>query len=295
MAEHPKREGRKQRILVPADNYGRLYIGMLETPLSSAAKLCYGAMWSFGQESWASQDSLARRMSTSKNTLRAAQAELLAAGWIKLLDDSKGRLTKTWEMITPACRATVQPLDINGSTIEPLTVQPLDTKKEGNQEPKQEAADAAGAPVQTPQPKAETAVEVAKLRRAAMAARGQVLAAFRTWWLAQPWAAGRKYVDGPGDGKLADTLVAAGIVAADLAGPLAAWPKLADAWTKEHGFTFRLFVREFNRLQAKAAPATTCAHPPDQFVMERRFKDGMAIGKCGLCGAPQSRQVGGRD
>jgi hypothetical protein len=124
----------KVKVKVPGDNYGRVYIGMLESSLSSSAKLCYGVMWSFGQESWATVGSIARRMSVSGNTVRSAQKELQEAGWIKLSEDSKGRASKTWEMIPP----TLQPLNPNPSTIEGLTLQPLNPNKEVKQEPNQE-------------------------------------------------------------------------------------------------------------------------------------------------------------
>src|ERR1700751_3073896 len=103
----------QQKIKVPLDNYGRVYIGLLETNLSSAAKLCYGVMWSFGQESWATVASIGRRMSVTENTVRSAQAELEAAGWIRLLENSKGRSTKTWEMVPPVSNPTPQPLHPN--------------------------------------------------------------------------------------------------------------------------------------------------------------------------------------
>jgi hypothetical protein len=126
----------KQRIKVPPDNYGRLYVGLLETKLSAYAKLCFGVMWSFGgAESWASVDSIAKRMGTSKNTALKAQAELLKAGWVALLEDSKGRNTKTWQLFTAS---TVQDVDSNRSPDARLTVHPMHPKKEDKQEGKKE-------------------------------------------------------------------------------------------------------------------------------------------------------------
>lgn len=130
----------KVRIKVPSDNYGRVYIGMLESDLSSAAKLCYGVMWSFGgQDAWASLESIGRRMSVSKPTVIKAQEELRNAGWIELEQDSKGRKCKEWRLFTHEDR------EANGKLALPLTVKPLYPNKEG----KKESTD-------TPIPKAKT-------------------------------------------------------------------------------------------------------------------------------------------
>lgn len=114
---------------MPADNYGRAYIGLLESPLTGNAKLCYAVMWSFGQESWAAVPSIARRMSAAENTVRKAQSELQAAGWIKLLEDSKGGSSKTWEMVPP----TLQDVKGYPSPDEGSTLQDVKGNKEGKQ------------------------------------------------------------------------------------------------------------------------------------------------------------------
>lgn len=129
----------RQKIEVPKDNYGRLYIGLLESPLSSTAKLCYGVMWSFGFESWASADSIARRMGMHRNSVGPAQAELEKAGWIQLLEAKQGT-PKHWVMKTPTTIVQVdaQPLGSTPTAIVHPPAQPLGSKQEGKQELKQE-------------------------------------------------------------------------------------------------------------------------------------------------------------
>ncbi len=128
----------KQKILVPEDNYGRVYIGLLETKLSSAAKLVYGVMWSFGQDSWASLASISRRSSLSRPTVIKAQRELEGAGWITLVEVGSAHTTSTWRMNPPA----VNELYTRGKATLPLEVKPLYWNKEGNQEEKQEISSA---------------------------------------------------------------------------------------------------------------------------------------------------------
>jgi len=137
----------KARVEVPLDNYGRLYIGLLETDASSAAKLAYGVMWSFGGGGcWASVQSIARRMSVSPNTARAAIAELEALGWLELKDAPSGG-AKVWQVKT----APLQPLKGGASTIGGGPLQPLEPKQERKQDAKQDLSPAdAGALELTP-------------------------------------------------------------------------------------------------------------------------------------------------
>lgn len=133
----------RQKIQVPMDNFGRLYIGLLESPISSSAKLCYGVMWSFGFESWASADSIARRMGMHRNTVGPAQAELEKAGWIELLEAKVGT-PKHWVMKTPTTIVQVgaQPLGSTPTVIGQPPTQPLGSKQEGKQELNQEGKQA---------------------------------------------------------------------------------------------------------------------------------------------------------
>ena len=136
----------RQKIAVPADNYGRVYIGLLETDLTAKAKLCYGVMWSFGvSECWATIANIARRMSVSENTVRDAQKELAERGWIVAQANKEGD-SKRWTMMPPAgtpllytdrpaTPSTIEPPPFNHCT-PPL--QPLNPKQELKQEPKQE-------------------------------------------------------------------------------------------------------------------------------------------------------------
>jgi hypothetical protein len=154
----------RQRIKTPPDNYGRLYIALLESDTTSLARLCYAVMWSFGQDCWASIPSIARRMNTSENTVRKCQIELQGTHWIVLVD-SKDGVGKTWEMQTPETRKTLLntpspgeglPLhDMKGtpSPGEGLPLHGVTYKKERNQEPKelkQTAANAAKDPAKHP-------------------------------------------------------------------------------------------------------------------------------------------------
>lgn len=124
----------RQKIEVPQDNYGRVYIGMLETSMSAYAKLCYGVMWSFGSESWASVASVARRMSVSKNTVRKSQTELRNKGWIILKDEVVGE-TKTWQMVPASPLHHVNPPPSPRGGVPLHHVNP---NKEDKQEGKQE-------------------------------------------------------------------------------------------------------------------------------------------------------------
>ncbi len=148
MAQGKQRADGIQEISVPFDNYGRLYIAVLESDLSSMAKLCYGVMWSFGgQRNWASASSIARRMGVHRNTVGPAQRELEVAGWIVLIETQKGMPVK-WQMKTPSTNIRIpaqplgtplaQQLGTPSTTIGHLPAQPLGSKQEGNQEGKKE-------------------------------------------------------------------------------------------------------------------------------------------------------------
>ncbi len=238
----------KQRIKVPADNYGRVYIGLLETPLSAYAKLCYGVMWSFGQESWASLASIGRRMSVSKPTVIKAQAELAAAGWIVLVEDSKGRTTKVWEMRPP----TVNVADFNGKGDLPLTVNAVDPKKELKQEEKQE-----GGPSKS---KTDPTLE---------AKTTNFTNAFKQAWCQIAGVSGAFYIAAPQDRRQARELVQAGATAAEVPAKVAAWGKSADKWTREHNFPFSAFARVFNQIRATPAVRAGCQHTEEKVVETR--------------------------
>jgi hypothetical protein len=302
-----ERRGR-HRIEAPKDNYGRVYIGMLEDErLSMHAKLCYGVMWSFTAEGengacWAGIDALARRMSCSRPTVWKAQNELRAGGWILLLDGSKGHATNYWRMVVP---------DINGVNASHqrrlcLAIKDVNTKQEGNQEEKQEGeADA------SPPPDAQLqkqALDPAPTPRRApkdprKEARGLLLAAFVRWWLNQPGHVGLKYPDHPGDKAAAERLLDGGVGAEDMPRLLAAWPGVADDYTKANAFAFRVFCSSFLKIQAAAAKAApilrACPHPVDRYRVDHSYGDGpdgydAQEGKCLDCGRSVTRYQGGR-
>lgn len=83
-------------------NYGRAWVSLLEDPrLSEHARMCYVAMTSFGPESRASFSAIMRRMGIrSRNTLRAAQAELVACGWMRLLREATPKEPARWLMLS---------------------------------------------------------------------------------------------------------------------------------------------------------------------------------------------------
>ena len=275
----------RQKVRVPVDNYGRVYVGLLESDLSAHAKLCFGAMWSFGQgDVWASVPAIARRMSVSVPTVRKAQAELLKAGWIELLEDSKGGKTKVWMMKTEGKKP-------EGSEAEPETAFPVDRKrhcgltgnavagnKELNQEPEKITTPTnADEPLN---PKASPEVQAPVARPAAV---GEILGAFRDWWkIRYP---GKVYVAGPGDGEGAVKISKAGATLDQVLAALKVWPSKADDYTRERGCPFWLFVREFNRLQLAAPAGPACSHPTEAFVEKQTFRDGTRYGSCSACGA----------
>ncbi len=136
---------KRQKVEVPVDNYGRVYIGMLESDLSAHAKLCYGVMWSFGSSGcWASIDSIAKRMSSSRPTVVKAQRELQGGGWIVLAEKGSVHSPHTWKMVVPAGN-DVATSQIQQATTLPPSRQPglllagndVATKKEVKQEAKE--------------------------------------------------------------------------------------------------------------------------------------------------------------
>lgn len=81
------------------DNFGRAWIELLESDLSEHARICYVAMTSFGKESRAGKESIRRRMGVkSLSTVKAAQAELIKAGWIKRRVMGGGIKPTEWEV-----------------------------------------------------------------------------------------------------------------------------------------------------------------------------------------------------
>ncbi len=115
---------------------------------------------------------------------------------------------------------------------------------------------------------------------------GAILSTFREWWLrAFP---GQKFVAGPGDGKLAQSLVKQGVLARDLSPLLVIWPDNADQFTKDNGFGLWLFCRQFNKLQLKARTAApACAHTNVKW--DQAFRDGTQVGTCMDCGNPVTK------
>ena len=84
-------------------NFGRVYVLLLQSELSPYAKLCFGVMTSFGVDSRAKLETIAHRMSVSIKTVRAAQKELLEAGWIVLLQEGVTGHPREWEtQVTPS-------------------------------------------------------------------------------------------------------------------------------------------------------------------------------------------------
>jgi len=136
----------KQKVILPADNYGRVYIGLLESNLSAHAKLCYGVMWSFGPQSWAALTTIAKRMSCSKPTVIKAQAELKAAGWIVLVEKGSVHTSNIWQMVTPAMNSEVKDVYPSGQPALPLEVKDVDHKQVVKQEEKQETLPQAALP-----------------------------------------------------------------------------------------------------------------------------------------------------
>lgn len=191
----------------------------------------------------------------------------------------------------------VAPLPKAPLAVAPPSNDPLNKNKDLKQESKTIAADAAAGPAKTLDQKADldpqptcaggaAEIEAAEATgKDLMSARGAILGAFRTWWLAQPWGQGRKFIHAPGDGKLAMALVRAGVKADDLVGPLAAWSDKADEFTRGNGYPFWLFCRAFNALQL-AAPGRVCDHPADAIDWGTTYRDGTKAGKCRACGAP---------
>ena len=138
----------REKVKVPGDNYGRLYVELLESDLSAHAKLCYGVMWSFGAAGcWASLPTIARRMGVGETTVRSSQKELSDAGWIRVLRELPGR-TKEWSMqSTPSPHEGVPPRHANPTPSPHEGVPPrhANPKQEGKQEGKQERPNAPSA------------------------------------------------------------------------------------------------------------------------------------------------------
>ena len=294
------KRGGRHHIEAPRDNYGRVYIGMLEDgTLSMHAKLCYGVMWSFAAQGdaggcWAGLDAIAKRMTCSRPTVMKAQAELKAAGWIQLLEGSRGHATNYWTMVTPAVNA----VDPSGKRRLPLAVNGVDTKQELNQARETTAtatpSDALEAPVDQPKGPDLDPAPPAPAAPPVVNPHGEILGAYRAWWVTSLGAAMGKFVPGPGDGKLAQGLVKAGVTAEDVAAACAVWPAKADDYTKAEGFPFWLFCRAFNKLNLAAkAAAPACTHTAVNWT--RTFGDGTRSGTCVACGAPITRRQGEGD
>ena len=73
---------------------------MLEdNSLDGKARLCYGVMGSFGAEARASLKAIARRMGVKHDeTVKAAQRQLVAKGWLFLVAEGSGRHPRAWYM-----------------------------------------------------------------------------------------------------------------------------------------------------------------------------------------------------
>ena len=271
----------EQQARIYGRGFGKLWPTLLENPrIDWKARLCFGVMGSFGPLAVASLKAIARRMGVKSHaTVRQAQGVLVVEGWLYLIAEGAGRHPRAWWLADrpwewihdPEAKAELDAAIAaetarrnKGANKDGLhVVGSQDGGAPAGEHPKQETTftpnqEQSGAAEAAAAPEAPAQRQALDPKKERLAARGRILGVFRAWWLAQAWAQGRTYVYGPGDGKLADKLVEAGVSADDLAGPLAAWLGKADDFTKGNGWPFWLFCRAFNGLQLAGAPARAC-------------------------------------
>lgn len=79
-----------QRERVLGRGFGRLWSDLRDSELSPTAKLLYAVMGSYGPEVRASVSTYAQAMRAKPATIRAAQQELIDAGWLVLVAEGSG-------------------------------------------------------------------------------------------------------------------------------------------------------------------------------------------------------------
>ena len=126
------------------NNFGLAWVDLLESDVSEHAKICYVAMTSFGPVSRAGKASIARRMGVkSISTVKAAQAELVKAGWIVKVVEGGGTTPSVWDVFEKPTGALSAPPQ--GAEC-PTPGRNAPPKQEDKQETKQRNTTAADAP-----------------------------------------------------------------------------------------------------------------------------------------------------
>lgn len=257
-------DDQRQRIKVPPDNYGRMYIAILQDKtLSCHAKLCYATMWAFGVQSqgrcWAGLKAIAEWMSVSKPTVIKAQDELQSAGWIEFVEKAKQHGTTSWQLLIPEVNE-VYHRRFRGKRPLPLNrpeVNAVDTKEE--LEPKKES---------TPTVRPEI----------------PWLQSYRQKWTAKFNA---KYANESGAVKEILKKQAEGFTLADFEARADVYLALiGDDYVTKSNWSILILLRfRWNQVGGIPKNRPTCYHPVADFKAgDRNPKTGDTIGSCGKCG-----------
>lgn len=105
--------------------------------------------------------------------------------------------------------------------------------------------------------------------------RAEILMAFRSWW--KTTFPALKYIQGPGDGKVADALLASEITPADLLRLLPHWQGCASRFVQEAGYPLRLVPGDLTRMQM--AVKTT----PKKWACPKCGTSSNRVNHTGLC------------
>ncbi len=201
------------------ENYGRAWVELLESGLSEHARMCYVAMTSFGKESRAGKRAIQRRMGVkSLTTVKAAQAELLKAGWIILKRAGTVTTPNHWKMVSKVTLGHTAPQGgAQGDLGLGRTAPP---KQEDKHEDKQER---------------DTADAEKEAKKAKGLAIGALLGTFKKIWDVQ---FKDSYKANGQDAKAAVRLIEAGVTPENLEVRALQFVNSADPWIRARGHAF---------------------------------------------------------
>ncbi len=213
------------------DNFGRAWIELLESDLSEHARMCYVAMTSFGRESRAGKAAIAKRMGVkSLTTVKAAQKELIGAGWIHCATQGglDGKTPNVWHVYGTAGAYSAPPQGAESPPPGRITPPKQEDKHEDKQE--KDTADA--------------------VRKAKFAAIGAILTTFKKLWEVKYKEPYDEKIN-PQDGRAAEAMWKLGITPEQVSVKAPQFLASAETWLVEKRHPFWQLKYKWNDYSIK--------------------------------------------